>query len=311
MATAACKISFKIKYTSSVPVTKATAFYRIKGASVFTEYAIPSPIPVSEVTLVQLPEILTPGEYDLMVELAVNEVTDRQTSSFQIGKCNPISCKAPSLKSVYLEGSDQIVMNYSVDSENLYAVQYQIATDSDFKNIVQLRVIMGSDYSPNVYVEMNDGTIPNNTRLYFRARKHCSSSELSEWSNVFDFVYQKVLYPFDAYCVSDAFKDVDPTDIAQYKASICISGSNPLMKKVNLTTSVPQKGSFIYTNGLTPEKPAKPGNLASFDASEGVSTGFNDYGIRWIRFQRDTSIIYDVNPQTGQILDVSRYSCNT
>ncbi|WP_449386997.1 hypothetical protein [Chryseobacterium lineare] len=316
MAIAACKISFKIKYTSSLPITKATAFYRIKNSPTFTEYVIPSPIPVSDVTLVELPEILTSGEYDLMVELGVNGVTATQTSSFQIGKCNPLACNAPSIKNVYLGENDQIIMDYSLDTTNLYAVQYQIATDSDFKNIVQLKVIMASDYNSIQYIEMNDGTIKNNTQLYIRVRKYCSLSDISDWSNIKMFVsgtwvVQKNLYPFDAYCVSDTFNGVDPTDIREFKASICIKDGNPLMKKVNLTTSIPQEGSFIYTNGLTPEKPAIPGSLASFDdAQGGVSTGFNQTGIRWIRFENNPALIYDVNPKTGQIAGVSGYKCN-
>jgi len=313
---AACKISFKIKYTSSMPITKATAFYKLKSAPTFTEYNIPSPLPVSDVTLVQLPEIDEPGEYDLMVELAVNGVIARGAASFRIGKCNPLDCKAPLISNVFLGENDQIIMNYSVDTENLYAIQYQISTDSSFSNIVQLKVIMGSDYDPVQNIEMNDGTIPNNTSLYIRARKHCSESEVSEWSNVKGFrsgtwVAEKVLYPFvDAYCVSGAFEGVDPTDISEFKASICFINDNPLMKKVSLTTPVPQIGSYIYTLGSTPEKPAIPTNLADFDVPGGVSMGFARSGIRWIRFHSaDPSVIYDVNPATGQITGRSAYRC--
>lgn len=316
MATAACKISFKIKYTSSLPITKATAFYKIKNSSSFTKYNIPAPIPVSDVTLVELPQIQTPGEYDLIVELGVNGVTASQTSSFQIGKCNPVVCNVPSIKNVYLGENDQIIMDYSLDATNFYAVQYQIATDSDFKNIVQLKVIMANDYNPIQYIEMNDGTIKNNTQLYIRVRKYCSSSEVSDWSDIEGFtsgtwVNQKLLYPFDAYCVSDKFNGFDPTDIREFKASICITDNNPLMKKVNLTTSIPQQGNFIYTNGLNPERPAIPGSLASFDdAQGGVSTGFNQAGIRWIRFENNPALIYNVDPKTGEITGISGYKCN-
>lgn len=316
MATAACKVSFKIKYTSSQPITQATAYYKIKSSSSFTKYDIPSPIPVSEVTLIELPEINVEDEYDLMVELGVNGVTARQTSSFKIGKCNPISCAAPSINKVYLGANDQIILDYTVDTTNFYAVQYQIATDSDFNNIVQLKVIMASDYNPTQYIEMNDGTIEDNTQLYIRVRKYCSSSEVSNWSDIEGFtsgiwINQKVLYPFDAYCVSDKFKEFDPTDIREFKASICITDNNPLMKKVKLTTSIPQQGSFIYTNGLNPERPAKPGGLASFDNVQGgVSTGFNQSGIRWIRFENNPALIYNVDPSTGEITGVSGYKCN-
>jgi hypothetical protein len=77
-----------------VPIQKATAFYKLKDVSLYTKYDIPQPIPVSDVTLVELPVIQASGQYDLMVELGVDRVTARQTNSFQIGKCNPISCKA-------------------------------------------------------------------------------------------------------------------------------------------------------------------------------------------------------------------------
>lgn len=313
---AACNISFKIKYTSTLPITRATAFYKLNSSTVFTEYDVSSPLPVSDGTLIRLPQIDEPGEYDLMVELAVNGVTARNTASFRIGKCHPIDCKAPVVGSVNLEENGQIMMNYSVDTENLYAVQYQISTNSSFSNIIQLKVIMGSDYSPVQKIEMNDGTIPNNASLYIRARKHCSESEVSEWSNVKGFrsgtwVPEKTLYPFvDAYCVSGEFEGVDPTDISVYKASICTINGNPLMKKVSLTTPVPQVGSYIYTLGLTPEKPAIPENLADFDAPGGVSMGFRKSGIRWIRFHSaDPSAIYNVNPATGQITGRSDYGC--
>lgn len=306
MATA-CKISFKLNYTSSVPIQKATAFYKLKDVSLYTKYDIPQPIPVSGVTLVELPVIQASGQYDLMVELGVDGVTARQTNSFQIGKCNPISCKAPDIHQVYLGMNDQIIMDYSVDAENFYAVQYQIATDIDFKYIVQLRVIMGSDYTPTEYIEMNDGTIPDGTQLYIRARKHCSVSDVSDWSKVVPFRSGKWRKTLRAYCVSGAYEI--PTDIPQFKASIC--GTKDLMKTISLNGAAPGPGSLIYlSDGVTR---AVPGNLSSFDIPGGASPSirFNESGIAWIRFEEfDPTVIYRVDQETGRIGDKSeRFTC--
>ncbi|WP_435523278.1 hypothetical protein [Chryseobacterium indoltheticum] len=82
---------------------------------------------------------------------------------------------------------DRIIMDYFADEADLYAIEYQIATDDKFTKIVHVRIIMGSDYKPLEYIEMNDGTITNETVYYIRARRHCSASVVSAWSNIVSF----------------------------------------------------------------------------------------------------------------------------
>ncbi|ANF52032.1 hypothetical protein A0O34_16590 [Chryseobacterium glaciei] len=318
MEAAKCNVLLKLEYdyTPSVPITSSTAVYkyRIKNSmSPYTELA-KNPAPMSEEE-VSLPDIQSAGEYELKVELAVNGATDEETFFFQVDKCDVSFCKDPSIEKVYLGVNDQIIMDYTVDETDLNAVEYQIATDSQFHNIIHFRVLLKSDYKPTEYIEMNDGTIINETKLFIRARKHCSPSGVSVWSNVVEFTSGKwgnlpVLYPFDfAYCVSGKFEGKDPRDIGE--GSICQSSNNPFARKVYLTTPVPEIGSFIYNRYVTPARPAVKGDLLDFD---GVNSGFNEYGLRWIRFEKDginPTVIYDVEPTTGEIVNISlRYNCN-
>lgn len=311
MAIATCKISFNINYTSSQPITAATASYKIKGsADPYTVVPI-SPVPLNG-GLVILPEINTPEEYDLSVELTASGAVTRKMSSFKIGNCNDSGCKEPIINKVEVRENGQIVMDYTLDTTNLSTPEYQIATDIGFKNIVHFRVDF--DYTPQENVFMGGGNIPDNTQLFIRARKHClSPSGVSAWSNVFQFpsktwVTKKAPYTFtDAFCVPGRFKN--PTDSSEVGASICwLEGA--LKKTISLTTSVPQVGSYIYlSDGNTP---AIPENLGSFETG-GASSGFKDTGIKWIRFGSYTeNRIYDVNPATGLITKVSTsFNCNT
>jgi len=310
MAIATCNISFNINYTSSVPVTVVTAYYKIKGsADPYTVHSV-NPVPSSG-SLVTLPEIQTPGEYELVIELTASGVVTRKTSFFRIGNCSGSVCKEPTINKVDVLDDGQIVMDYTVDTTNLATPEYQIATDIGFKNIIHFKVDF--DYSPQEYVYMDGGNIPENTVLYIRARSHCESpSGVSVWSNVIRFqskrwIAKKAPYAFDdAFCVSGKFKS--PTNSNEVGASICWT-EGPLQKAINLTTSVPQVGSYIYlSDGITP---ATPANLGSFETGA-ASSGFKDMGIKWIRFESyNRSKIYDVNPSTGLITGVSTsFNCN-
>lgn len=304
MAIAAkCNISFRINYTSSIPISGATASYKIKGsANQYTKHII-NPVPISG-GLVTLPGIQASGEYDFIVELTANGVTTNQTGSFKVENCSPSFCEIPVINKISLESNGQIVLDYSVNTTNLSTPEYQIATDVDFKNIIHFKV--GFDFHPIEYIEMNNGNIPDDTTLYLRARKHCSPSGVSDWSNVVEFrsgkwAVQRAPYTFDAYCVSGKFEDPVTTE-----AQICLTGGT-LLKKINLNTVTPQVGSFIYlSDGVTL---ALPPNLNSFDTG-GASSGYNDFGIKWIRFANDNEYkIYDVE-KTGQIINISSYNCN-
>lgn len=310
IATEKCNVSFQIRYTSSMPATGASAVlkYRIKGSmGSYFQYNIAS---VTNGGTVEVPNVQSSGEYEYVLDLTANGITAQQTGFFQLGRCTPESCEIPDIKSVHLGEEDRIIMEYSANETGLYAIEYQIATDDIFTKIVHVRVIMGSDYTPIEYIEMNDGTINSETIYYIRARRHCSPSVVSAWSNVVEFSSgKKDAYIFeDAYCVSDKFNS--PTDSEVMGASICWTARNPLLKTIKLSTSVPQKGSFIYLkDDVSPLIPAIPGKLISFDdPAGGASIGFNQSGIRWIRFGRDSSYaIYNVNPKTGEIGDIYSY----
>ncbi|SMP13267.1 hypothetical protein [Chryseobacterium profundimaris] len=311
MAIATCNISFNINYTSSVPITAATASYRIKGSSDPYEVYVITPVPASG-SLVTLPEILESGEYELLVELTASGAVTTKADSFKIGDCRTSTCEIPEIKDVQVQESGQIVIDYIVNTTNLSTPEYQISTDPGFKNVIHFRVDF--DYVPLENVFMDGGNIPENQTLYIRARKHCASpSGVSGWSNVFDFVsgtriVKRAPYTFtEAFCVSGNFKD--PTNSAELGTSICWD-EGTLQKTINLTTPVPQVGAYIYLNdGITP---AVPANLQSFETG-GANIGFKDKGIKWVRFRNyNGNRIYDVEPSTGLITRVSAtFNCNT
>ena len=306
MATAECKISFGIDYTSSVPVTNtaATVSYGIQGSG--------NPTVISNIdpnSVVELPVIQTPGDYDLTVELSAGGVLATKTDSFTIGNCSSLSCKEQHINEIEIKNNGQIVMDYFVDPADLATPEYQIATDRYFNNIIQMKIDF--DYTPIENVFMNNGNYTYSRELYIRVRKHCffksvGISGVSGWSNVVNFTsgrwsMQKAPYTFDAYCVSGKFEDPVYTD-----AKICLTGST-LLKTINLNTVTPQVGSFIYlTDGATP---ALPPYLSSFDTG-GASVGFNENGIRWVRFANDNeNKIYEVE-KNGRIIGVSSmYHC--
>lgn len=295
MATANCNVLLKLEYDykPSVPITSSTAVYkyRIKNSqSSYTELT-KNPAPISEEE-VSLPNIQSAGEYELKVELNVNGATDEKIFFFQVDNCNLTSCKDPSIEKVYFGVNDQIIMDYTVDNNDFDAVEYQIATDSQFHDIIHFRVVLKSDYNPTEYIEMNDGTIPNETKLFIRARKHCSSSGVSAWSDVFEFTSGKwgSQKDLDANCLAN-FDDLD--------RDICFATRGYAWKtKVTLNTSIPNIGSLIY---LTNGKLAIPENIKNLDQS--VDIRFKNYGIRWIRFSSVTpNVVYVVDPEKAEIL---------
>lgn len=307
METSKCNISFVIDYTSSTPVTSATAYYKILGSGNPPTIHHITPLPSSG-SNVTLPDIQTPGTYDLNVILkTTNGESAIKQVFFKIGNCNEVSCDAPIINSVTVLSNGQIRMDYLITATNLSTPEYQIATDNNFTNIIQSRV--GFLYTPIEDVYM--ANIPNNTTLYVRVRKHCSQQGISNWSNVVQFTSKNWITqqaPYNSFnpscCISGKF--TNPTDVNEVGSTICSTG-NQWTKSVNLTTSTPQIGSRIYlSDGTTP---AIPGNLFGFDI--GGASGFNQYGIRWIRFAGyDNNEIFDVDPITGIITGTSSFNCS-
>lgn len=294
MEAAKCKVVCNVDYdyTSMESITSSNAHYKIKDSSgSYIEYT-KNPAP-SNGTEVALEGIQSADQYELTLTLTVNGTTDQKIVNFQVNNCNLASCKPPSIESIYLGANDQIMMKYTVDSNSFYAVEYQISKNDKFTNVVHFRVVMESNYNPTEYIEMNDGTLELNTVYHVRARKHCSKSEVSGWSNIVKFTSgkwnnQKVL---DVNCLA-AFDDFDK--------DICFGVNDYVWKtKVTLNASVPNIGSLIY---LTNGKIATIENLKSFD--QVMPERFKNNGIKWIRFSSVTpNMVYLVKPETAEILE--------
>lgn len=197
MATEKCNVSFQIRYTSSIPATDATAVlkYRIKDSlGSYTQQTITS-VPASGGSI-SVSNVQASDDYEYILDLTANGIKATKTGFFQVGKCSPPYCEIPDIKRVYLGEEDRIIMEYPVDETDLYAIEYQIAKDDNFTNIVHVRIVMKSDYKPLEYIEMNDGTIDGETTYYIRARRHCSKSVVSAWSNIVEFRSGKKLLIF-------------------------------------------------------------------------------------------------------------------
>lgn len=297
MRLAKCKVACKMEYDykPTVPITpNSTALFKyrvndpLNPSAPYTEYTkSPPPLSGDEVSL---PDIQSADQYELKVELNINGAKDEKTFFFQVDKCNLTSCDAPIIKDVYLGANDQIMMDYKVDIDNnFYAVEYQIAKNDQFNNIVHFRIIMENDYTPTEYIEMNDGTIEPDTVYYIRARKHCSTSEVSDWSSVVKFTSgrwstRKLL---DAFWLATSDDLTDKfCDAAGWKTKVTLSADNP-------------EGSLIYlTNGMA----ATIDNIKDLGQIISIPSKFQESGVRWIRFSNVTpTLIYNVEPTTGKI----------
>ncbi|WP_300686855.1 hypothetical protein [Chryseobacterium sp.] len=296
MAEAQCKISFRIDYTSSLPIEKATAYYQLQEpGSQAVEHKI-LPVPGNN-DMVSLPDIQTPGTYDLTVKLEVGGVSTQSTSAFQIGKCSSSSCKTPTIGKIVVEKDGQIIIHYSPDSANLVTLEYQIATDPQFENIIYS--MSGFGYISPEKVNMNVAKIPDNKLLYIRIRKYCSQNEISEWSEVVDFQSGEWKGFLDVNCLA---KDDD------WERDICFGTSGYAWKtQVTLSTPEPKVGSFIYlSNGML----ATTDNLKIFAQSEYVIDRFIGRGIIWIRFAKFTpDLVYVVKPESAEITGILGSRC--
>ncbi|MGG7550881.1 hypothetical protein ACQ7CX_09715 [Chryseobacterium arthrosphaerae] len=289
-----CNISFKIDYTSSSAIDSATAYYNIPGNSPM-EYPIPSP---ESNKLVKLPVIQVPGTYDLNVKLFLGNISAERKSSFKIGMC--ASCEKPSISNVLVEDDGQVVLLYKLDDySNLVTVEYQIAKDSNFQDIIYSK--KGVKYSWPEKIDMNKAQIPIGD-FYIRVRKYCAAeieTGVSDWSDVAQFTTKEwiIQKPVQAFCLPGKY-DGENEMICQRDES--------WKRWVILSTPEPKIGSQIYLKDAITL--AVPGNLEEFDIDPFV--GFNKYGIRWIRFPDfNMSTVYGVNPKTGIIIATANITC--
>ena len=308
MATAKCDVSFKIGYESSLPITEATVTYLNPPGPTHDIKQLLATSDTIKLNDIQN-DIQTPGTYELEVKLTVGEIVTKREFFLNVGRCNSSStCYVPKVYDIKVLDDGQIVMNYWVDdTTNLATLEYQIARDIGFTDIIYSKVgFSDTAYTQFENIDMKNGKIPDNTLLYIRIRKYCSSpSGISDWSNIVDFQSgewkdQIAPYLFNVGCVPNKFGN--PIDLQE---SICRTGGM-WTRKIKLNTSTPQIGSLIYLeDGITL---AVPGKLDELDGNNPV--GFNDYGIGWIRFpDYNPNIIYDVSPEIGRIKDISKYSC--
>ncbi len=297
MAEAKCDVSFNIKYNSSEPITKAAVHYEYPPGTPIT-YNI-NPLPQSGDKVV-LNDIQAPGTYNLEVELAVGSISAMTNTTLTVGRCSSASsCEFPKIESVEVLKNGQIVMKYFADTTNLATLEYQIATDSEFTNIIYVKVGFSDiNYTLSEYIDMKNGKILNNTKLYIRIRKYCKPDGISDWSNVVEFQSGEWNNPVEAYCL--------PADGDDLNQDICYGTRGFAWKtKVTLTTSQPEVGSLIY---LTNGKLAIPENIKNLGQT--APDKFKDYGIRWIRFPSFyNDVVFVVDSKTGRIEDSFNYKC--
>jgi hypothetical protein len=307
MAAAKCDVSFGIGYESSLPITEATVTYLDPSGPTHNikQYLTTGIVKLSEIQ----DDIQIPGTYKMEAKLVANGIVARKEFSLTVDGCSSSSsCYVPKIYEIKVLKYGQIVMKYWVDdTSNLATLEYQIARDPGFTDIVYSKVgFSDTSYTQFEDIDMKNGKIDDNTLLYIRIRKYCSSpSGISDWSNVVDFqsgVWQESLttYLFNVGCVPNKFNN--PIDLQE---SICKTGGM-WTRMVRLNTYAPQVGSLIYSSdGMTP---AVPGKLDELDGNNPV--GFNEYGIGWIRFpDYNPNVIYDVSPEVGRIKGVSKYFC--
>ena len=97
------------------------------------------------------------------------------------------NCVAPIINLVSLNTNGYLVINYSLNTTKLGFPEYQIATDSNFTNIVHYRV--GFAYTQE---EVTSLLASGYSNLYIRARKHCiiqsGVTVPSNWSATYQWI---------------------------------------------------------------------------------------------------------------------------
>lgn len=199
------------------------------------------------------------------------------------------------INSVTLTGT-VFTMDYTVNTEGLSTPEYEVATDEDFNDVVFHRA--GFVYVNPELISTLKGTY---TTLYFRARRHSTLGEVSDWSNT---VLWTGTYEVEAPFVWSSV-NIAPNDGSSPPGSICTTG-NMFTRALSIDTEHPVAGTTLYLEDK--KTVAIPGNIASLN---GGGLDFNALGIRWIRFNTHASTtIWEVDPDTGVIEKASTtHSC--
>ena len=235
------------------------------------------------------------------------------------------TCDIPVLTSITTNANTALtVLRFTMQNTSPVGIEYQVATDSSFTNIILTGVITsidtpaGGGYSIDIPFNATP-YVPYTT--YVRIRKKCTDTNVSNWSIPLTITSGSASggsgvgvapYSFNPVAVVPANYTTpilnDPRGNNNY--SICMPG-NSFTAFVKIDTATPQVGTQIFLNdGVTK---AIPGNIPS--DFNGVAGNCNTSGIKWIRFtSSDSSIagkVWDVNPSTGKIIGKSTtYNCN-
>lgn len=173
MAIAKCNITFDVNYTSSSPLTKAIASYKIHSAGSYTDFPIllPSVPYVGSSLSVTLPDIQIQGDYHLIITLTTQDGTvETKESSFKIGNCpgrNP-----PTVSLRWNDGvvnpdrlCTQLVCSYTIDVN-------AADPDNDITNIRIQKSADGSTWNTfiaNLTTSSFSDSITTDGRNYYRA----------------------------------------------------------------------------------------------------------------------------------------------
>jgi len=145
MAVAKCNISFDVNFTSSLPITKAIASYKMNTAGSYTDVQIPLPaVPYTGSSFsVTLPEIQNQGEYTLVVILTAQDGTvAKKESSFKIGNCPGRNPPAVSLK-----WHDGVSSTERACTESVCTYTIDVTASDPDNDIASIKILKSSDGS--------------------------------------------------------------------------------------------------------------------------------------------------------------------
>ena len=235
------------------------------------------------------------------------------------------TCDTPVLNSISTNANTALtVLKFTMQNTSPVGIEYQVATDSSFTNIILTGVITtintpaGGGYSIDIPF---NATPYEPYTTYVRIRKKCTNTNVSSWSIPLTITSGSASWGSGVGVAPYSFNPVvvipgnyttpilnDPQGSNNY--SICMTG-NSYTVYVKINTELPQTGTQIYLNdGITK---AIPGNIPNDYC--GVGGDLNTSGIKWIRFTSSnpaiTNKVWDVNPSTGKIIGESTtYNCN-
>ena len=235
------------------------------------------------------------------------------------------TCDIPVLTSVVTSANTPLTtLGFTMQNTNPVGIEYEVATDSSFTNIILTGVITtintpaGGGYSIDIPF---NATPYEAYTTYVRIRKKCTNTNVSGWSIPSTITRGSSSWSSGVGIAPYSFNPVvvipgnyetpilnDPQGTNNY--TICATG-NAFTAEVRIDTELPQAGTQIFLkDGITK---AKPSSIPSDYC--GVAGYLNVSGIRWIRFTSSNPAvankIWDLEPSTGKIIGLSTtYTCN-